>query len=102
MKYKLTDETKKHGEVTLYRIQALKDFGDVKSGDNGGWVENQLNLSQEGNCWVYGNARVSGDAWVSGNARVSGDAWVSGNARVYGDAMVSGDAWQCTPAIELV
>ena len=33
-KYKLTDETTVvHGDITLYRIQALRDFGDVKKGD---------------------------------------------------------------------
>jgi hypothetical protein len=95
MKYKLTDKTKKHGEVTLYRIQALQDFGNVKAGEYGGWVENQLNLSQKGNCWVYGNAWVSGDALVSGDARVCGNTWVSGNTLVSGDALVYGDARVC-------
>ena len=74
MKYKLTDETKKHGEATLYRIRALKDFGDVKAGDYGGWVANRCNLSQEGDCWVYGDARVYGNAVVNGNAQVCGNA----------------------------
>ena len=43
------------------------------SGEIGGWIECEENLSQ------------SGDAWVSGNALVSG------NARVYGDAEVKKD-----------
>ncbi len=38
-KYQLTDETQNYYGKTLYRIQALKDFGDVKAGDKGGWVE---------------------------------------------------------------
>ena len=96
---------------TLYRIRALRDFGDVKKGDLGGFVEKEDNLSHNGNCWIYGNAKVFGnarvscDAWVFGdakvfgNARVFGDAWVfgdakvSGNAQVSGNARVSGDAW---------
>lgn len=79
-KYRLTEETTKVGNRTLYRIQALRDFGNVKEGDIGGYIESEKNLIQDGNAWVYGDARVSG------NARVSGDACVSGNAWVYGDA----------------
>jgi predicted acyltransferase (DUF342 family) len=98
MKYKLTNNTKKINGITLYQIQSLKDFADVKNGDLGGWIETEDNLSQEGNAWVYGNALVSDNAWVSGNAQVfgnalvSGDARVSGNAQVFGNALVSGDA----------
>ena len=97
-KYKLTDETRSQGSITLYRIQALKDFANVKKGDLGGWVESEKNLSQKDNCWVSGdaavfeNALVSGDSWVSGNAKVFEDAVVSGYAYVSGDAMVHGDA----------
>lgn len=83
----------------LFRIKALVEFGDVKAGEIGGYVEKEENVSQYGNAWVYGNARVygnaevSGDARVSGNASVSGNARVSGDARVYGNASVSGNAW---------
>ena len=76
----------------LYRIQACKSFGGIKENDLGGYIENEVNLSQEGDAWVYGNAEVSGDAWVYGNAEVSGDAWVYGNAEVSGNARVSGNA----------
>ena len=97
-KYELTSETKEVAEYTLYRIRALKDFRDVKKGDLGGWVEGYENLSQEGGCWVYGDAKVSGnaevygDAKVSGNAEVYGDAEVHGESRVYGEALVCGNA----------
>ena len=58
----------------LFRIKALIEFGNVKEGELGGFVEKEENLSREGNAWV------SGDAEVSGNARVFGDARVSDNA----------------------
>lgn len=102
MKYKLTKNKKIINGVTLYQIQALKNFGNVKKGELGGGIEKEDNLSQEGNCWVsgnacvfdnarvYGDARVSDNARVSGNARIYGNACVSGNARVYGDADVRG------------
>ena len=107
-KYELTDETKlkiaKGKEHKLHRIKALKDFNDVKKGDLGGFIEKESNLSQEGNCWVYGEAEVFGNAQVDenariyGNAKVFGDAWVYGdagitdNAQVYGDACVGAKA----------
>ena len=80
-KFELTSEfiTNAFG-VKLFRIRALVEFGDVKAGDLGGYIEKEENLDQDGNAWVSGNARVSGNAWVSGDARVSGNAWVSGNA----------------------
>ena len=98
-KFELTTEsiTNAAGKK-LFRIKALVEFGDVKAGELGGYVEKEGNVSQDGNAWVSGNAWVYDNAWVYGNARVydnarvSGDAWVYGNARVSGDAWVSGDA----------
>ena len=92
MKYELTDETIDVSGTTLHRIKALKDFGNVKKGELGGYVESEYNLSQIGNCWVYGNARVCGDAELCGNAKVCGDAEVCGNAKVCGDAELCGNA----------
>ena len=76
-KYELTEETKEISGVRLHRIRALCDFGDVKSGDLGGWIEGEYNLNHDGDAWVRGNAWVSGDATVNGNAVVRGNAWVT-------------------------
>lgn len=67
-KYELTDETIEVYGTALHRIKALKDFGNVKKGELGGYVESEHNLSQEGNCWVCGNAEVYDNAEVCGNA----------------------------------
>ena len=91
-KYELTSETKIVFGHILYRIKALSSFGYVSAGDLGGFLESEKNLSQNGNAWVSGNARVYGNAEVSGNAEVYGNAEVSGNAEVYGNARVSGSA----------
>jgi len=103
-KYELTDNTIEVNGRTLYRIRSLKDFGDVKFGDLGGYVESEDNLSQNGYCWIYTNAEVFGDAevfddalvtdlaQVYGRAQVCGDSCVFGNAKVYGDAVVFGEA----------
>ena len=47
-KYKLTKRTKLLDGHILHRIQALKNFGDVKKGDLGGWIEKEGNLSHNG------------------------------------------------------
>ena len=46
----------------LFRIKALMEFGDVKAGDLGGYIEKEENLDHDGNAWVYGNAEVYGNA----------------------------------------
>ena len=92
-KYKLTDETIEVEDKILYRIEALKDFGEIKKGDKGGFIESENNLAHEGNAWVSDNARVYGDACVFDNAQVYGNAFVSGYAQVYGNARVYGNAW---------
>lgn len=92
-KYELTEETLTVSEKTLYRIRAVRDFGSVKTGEFGGYIEKEENLSHFGNAWIYGDARVFGNAWVYGDARVSENAWVYGDARVSGDARVFDNAW---------
>ena len=93
-KYKLTNESVIVNGKTLHRIEALRDFGDVKKGNKGGFIEKEENLSQSGDCWVYDNAKVYNNAKVFdyadiyGNAEIFGNAIVSGNARVYGNAKV--------------
>ena len=103
-KYELTDDVVIYHGCTLHRIKALKDFGDVEKGELGGYVESEKNLSQEGNCWIYDeakvfyDARVSDDAIVVDEAKVFDDARISGNARVseyaqvFDNAKVSGNA----------
>lgn len=76
---------------SLYQIKALRDFGNVKKGDLGGFVESENNLSQKGNCWIFGNAVVCGAARVYGNAIVRDDASISLNSQVYDDAIVEGN-----------
>ena len=103
-KYELTSNMKEIVGHKLFQIRALKDFGDVKAGDLGGYIEKEKNLSHDGNAWVYDkacvleNARIYDDAWICGdakvfgNARIYGDAWICDNAQVYDNAEVHGNA----------
>ena len=71
MKYEIikTDTVKSLDGRTLYRIKR------IETGENGGYIEHESNLSHAGDAWVSGDARVFGDAQVSGNARVFGKAY---------------------------
>jgi len=42
---------KKHLKYNwLNQIVAIRDFGNIRNGDIGGWLSNEHNLSHEGNC----------------------------------------------------
>ena len=86
-KFEFTGETKTISlffrTATLHRIRAVAEFGLVKIGDLGGWIEKEENLSHEGKAWVWGNAEVFGDAKVFGDAEVWGNAKVCGDAKVF-------------------
>lgn len=52
----------------MHRIRAVRDFGTVKAGDLGGWLEKEENLSHDGEAWV------GGEAWVTGAALLTKEA----------------------------
>ena len=112
-------KTKFFGNRLLHRIVRIiptveesggKKYVVEKTGERGGWIESESNLSQIGNSWVGGDAivwdsaTVADDAVVSGSAEVgdgarildsatvSGSAGVGGNSYVYGAASISGNA----------
>jgi hypothetical protein len=87
----LTDDVLEPGVAVrckLFRIRALRDFGEVKKGDLGGYVQSEANLSHDLTAWIYGRAIVGQDAHVSGDAQVRDYAQVAGKARVRGRARV--------------
>lgn len=87
-KYELTDEFLLFRGIKLFRIRSLKRFDNVEKGDFGGYVESEINLSQEGNCWVYDNAKIFHNARVYENAKAFCNAEVYENARIFGHAEI--------------
>lgn len=93
-KYEFTGETKLYNDFILYRIRAIRNFGKIKAGDLGGWIEHEENLSHNGNCWVADEAKVFEkavvyeDAHIYDNAEIFGKALIYGNAKVYDNAQV--------------
>lgn len=106
-KFELTDETMVHEGRTLHRIKALRDIYCVQggfnrtvyAGDLGGWIEKEFNLSHNGECWVFGDAKVYDNALVNKNACITGTsevfdkAIISGNALIMENAMVYNNAY---------
>ena len=88
----------------LFRIKALKDFNNVKKGDNGGYIQSENNLSQLDDCWIYDDAVVRDNAKVCHNAQiydeviVMGNAEVCDNVQIYDNAFVIGNAQVCDNA----
>jgi hypothetical protein len=75
----LADDCVVVGERRLFRIRAVRDFGEVRRGDIGGYIECEDNLCHDGDAWVHDVAQVYGPhAVVRNNARVRGCAWVMG------------------------
>nr|DAS53023.1 MAG TPA: Putative transferase, nesg, ydcK, Structural Genomics.38A [Caudoviricetes sp.] len=58
----LVDDTVTFFGVQLFRIKALISFSEIEKGEVGGYIASEKNLSQYGNAWVSGDARVSGNA----------------------------------------
>ncbi len=79
---------------SLSRIVAKRDFGNVKKGTLGGFIEDTHNLSQKGDCWigekaaVYGLARVSKDAVIRDYAVLKDRVIVTDHAVVEGHAIL--------------
>ena len=92
LKFKLTDETIEVFDKTLHRIEALKDFSNIKKGDKGGFIEKEENLSHLGNAWVYDDAKVFDNAVVKNNAKIRNHAQIYGHAHIVGNARVCGMA----------
>lgn len=93
-RFRLTDEKKIMEDGTeVYRIEALKDFRDVKAGYLGGFVENEYNLSfeEDDTSWIYDDAVVYGDSKIEVNSIVYKGGIVK-DTHVLNDSRVSHDA----------
>lgn len=85
MKYELYRKVKING-CTLWQIKALRDFGDVKKGDLGGFIDAETSLDQYDDTWVYKNACIYGKTWFCGNTCVYDGIYVYKNVRIYNNA----------------
>lgn len=97
-KYHITDESINYRGYTLYRIEALKDFGTVKKGDKGGFVQTYDNLSHHGKCWLfddskcYESGKLCGDSTLHQNAEICGSGQVFGSSTIIDESLICGNA----------
>jgi carbonic anhydrase/acetyltransferase-like protein (isoleucine patch superfamily) len=92
--YRDSDDYDHARKILVYRITALRSFRiasepdapSIETGDSGGWIQCEDNLSQSDNCWVMG------DSVIYGNARVQDDAIIWGGSRIYENARIIGRA----------
>lgn len=86
-KYTLVDRKISLGYVA-YRVQALRDFGNIKEGDKGGYVQSSYNLSHDGNCWIYYDITICGNSIVQDNAIVKGTGHIYDKCRIGGGSIL--------------
>ena len=103
-KYEITDITMRFEGRTLYRIRALKNFSNVKKGNLGGWVSSEDNLSQEGDCWIYDEAKCMDNARMHDNSKMynnsvmyeysamHGNSKMCNNSKMYDDSEMHDDS----------
>ena len=95
-KFELVDASN-YGRRNAYRIRALRDFGDVRKGMLGGYVEDESCLSHDGDCWIYDSAfvgkgcRVMEHSKIYDNVNIMGGVSIRGHSLVKGGFDISGD-----------
>lgn len=73
-KFELLPETRIWRGRIVHRIRAVRDFGCVRQGDLGGFVESSDNLSHHGDCWIYNDAIACDNARLYQNAAIYNNA----------------------------
>lgn len=77
-KFRLTENSQMDEGTTVYQLEALKDFGSVKRGELGGFVEKEENVSAEpgDDAWVYEGGIAKGESRILHHSAVDCDAVV--------------------------
>lgn len=77
------------GNMISYEEKEVVSYIE-KMGEEGGWIENMNNLSQEGDCWVQEDGIVCGYAFVGDDVIIQKRAEVGDYARVLNSATIGG------------
>lgn len=94
MKYEITSESILFEGIVLYQIKALSNIPvrSVIAGDLGGYIEKASNLAQDGECWVYPNARILEDAMALESSAVRDTSVLRGTAVIKGNSLLTGNS----------
>ncbi len=84
---KRLDKYRLEPEGNLFRLHLLRGLPNIGmyAGQIGGLVAGPHNLSQDGDCWIDGQSKVTG------NIKISGDAYIS-HSDVHGRGAIGGAA----------
>lgn len=91
-KFELTDKIIIFQDKKLHRIRALMDFGDVKKGDFGGFVEFERNLSNNHSSWIYDDAKAVGGSYVGDSAKLRHQSLARDFARITWHSELQGNS----------
>ena len=86
-KYKFTKNALDWNGYKLRQIQAVRDFGNVRKGDLGGWICYDAQLSHEGDCWIGEDSRIGYGVTVDENAQLI-DSWIFGDCSIRNRAVL--------------
>ena len=81
--------------VKLFKIRALISFGLVKAGDEGGYIESEKNLNQEGDAWIFEKGKALGKGTIEGGTIEGGTIWggtIEGGT-IKGGTILGGTIW---------
>jgi len=101
-KYEFTGEVKKvsvydcdriYG-VDVRQVRAIRDFGTVHTGDIGGWISSEYNLSHTGTCWIGPNIAITENGMVLHDAICRGDGVISGRSLICENAVIDSENFQ--------
>ena len=92
VKYELLPSDKTINYVSLHRIRALTNFGDVKEGDIGGYVQDRDNLDHNTNAWIYDDAVVMDASFITKDAKIKDTTFVYGTSKIDGKITINGNA----------
>ncbi len=90
LRFELTTKTKDYYGRKLFQIRALIEFGNIKKGELGGFIEKESNLEQEGTGWLYPDAIAMDYATIRGGDIRGGD--IRGGT-IWGGDIRGGTIW---------
>lgn len=96
-KYKLTGKFKMFMGEKVFQIQALRNFDTIQTGDLGGYIQSEHNLSHSGLCWVAQHAvvcrkaQVVENVWAMDKSVVKDSVILRGNAYVFDQVTLRGN-----------
>jgi hypothetical protein len=86
----IAEKSIEFGGRTLFKIRALISFGSIKAGDEGGYVESEKNIPQDGKGWIFNDGKAMGSGTILGGTIRGGTIW---GGTIRGGTIRGGTIW---------